>query len=266
MAPPGARTGVGLSQPARAVRADGARVRFAAAAAAGGGARSVAAAATATAQPARAQVAARGPPAEPGRPAAFGRQSTMGLSLWGIPSHSCRATGCAAAHARGWDDRAASIAARARGQVPRRHGLRPLSARVALARRAQLPGLQVRKAWVLGRERQTLQSAACEQHVSVTAGSVLHGSHLGLRTSFLGGCLLATHDFGISARQLCCSSGCAAPRRPGCWCAAAPGVGRPRARSSRPPWSRTRDLGPLSRQGLELVRMVARASAGREAD
>src|SRR5436305_8095083 len=88
MAPPGARTGVGLSQPARAVRADGARVRFAAAAAAGGGARSVAAAATATAQPARAQVAARGLPAEPGRPAAFGRQSTMGLSLWGIWSLS----------------------------------------------------------------------------------------------------------------------------------------------------------------------------------
>src|SRR4051794_20241427 len=88
MAPPGARTGVGLSQPARAVRADGARVRLAMAAAAGGGARSAAAAATATAQPARAQVAAREPPAEPGRPAAFGRQSTMGLSLWGIWSLS----------------------------------------------------------------------------------------------------------------------------------------------------------------------------------
>src|SRR4051812_48282621 len=84
MAPLGARTGVGLSQPARAVRAGGARVRLAVAAAAGGGARSAAAAATATAQPARAQVAAREPPTEPGRPAAFGPQSTMGLGLWGF--------------------------------------------------------------------------------------------------------------------------------------------------------------------------------------
>src|SRR3954454_14383990 len=88
MAPPGGRTGVGLSPTARALRADGARVRLAVAAAAGGGARSGAAAATATAQPARAPVAAREPPAEPGRPAAFGRQSTMGLSLWGIWSLS----------------------------------------------------------------------------------------------------------------------------------------------------------------------------------
>src|SRR3954447_15819406 len=88
MAPPGARTGVGLSQPARAARADGARVRLAVAAAAGAGARSAAAAATATAQPPRAPVHARGPRAEPGRPAAFGRQSTMGLSLWGIWSLS----------------------------------------------------------------------------------------------------------------------------------------------------------------------------------
>src|SRR3954454_19391403 len=88
MAPPGARARVGLSQRARAVRADGARVSLAVAAAAGGGARSAAAAATATAQPARAQGAAREPPIEPGRPAAFGRQSTMGLSLWGIWSLS----------------------------------------------------------------------------------------------------------------------------------------------------------------------------------
>src|SRR4051795_12514511 len=41
------------------------------------------------------------------------------------------------------------------------------------------------KAWELGRERLTLQCAACERQVSVTAGTVLHGSHLGLRTWFL---------------------------------------------------------------------------------
>src|SRR5689334_8505561 len=53
----------------------------------------------------------------------------------------------------------------------------------------------------LGRERLTLQCAACERQVSVTAGTVLHGSHLGLRTWFLAAWLMATHANGISARQ-----------------------------------------------------------------
>ncbi len=58
------------------------------------------------------------------------------------------------------------------------------------------------KAWELGRERLTLQCAACERQVSVTAGTVLHGSHLGLRTWFLAAWLVATHRNGMSARQL----------------------------------------------------------------
>ncbi len=58
------------------------------------------------------------------------------------------------------------------------------------------------EAWELGRERPTLQCAACERQVSVTAGTVLHGSHLGLRTWFLAAWLMATHTNGISARQL----------------------------------------------------------------
>src|SRR3954452_21594905 len=58
------------------------------------------------------------------------------------------------------------------------------------------------KGWELGRERLTLQCAACERQVSVTAGTVLHGSHLPLRTWFLAAWLMATHKNGISARQL----------------------------------------------------------------
>jgi hypothetical protein len=57
-------------------------------------------------------------------------------------------------------------------------------------------------AWELGRERLTLQCAACERQVSVTAGTVLHGSHLPLRTWFLAAWLVATHRNGMSARQL----------------------------------------------------------------
>jgi hypothetical protein len=58
------------------------------------------------------------------------------------------------------------------------------------------------EAWELGRERLTLQCAACERQVSVTAGTVPHGSHLGLRTWFLAAWLVATHKNGMSARQL----------------------------------------------------------------
>src|SRR4051794_13648354 len=58
------------------------------------------------------------------------------------------------------------------------------------------------KGWELARERLTLQCAACERQVSVTAGTVLHGSHLSLRTWFLAAWLMATHANGISARRL----------------------------------------------------------------
>src|SRR3954453_16804574 len=58
------------------------------------------------------------------------------------------------------------------------------------------------EAWELGRERLTLQGAACERQVSVTAGTALHGSHLPLRAWFLAAWLAATHKNGMSARQL----------------------------------------------------------------
>src|SRR4051794_8748736 len=58
------------------------------------------------------------------------------------------------------------------------------------------------EAWELGRERLTLQCAACERQVSVTAGTVLHGSHLPLKLWFLAAWLVAAHRNGMSARQL----------------------------------------------------------------
>jgi hypothetical protein len=58
------------------------------------------------------------------------------------------------------------------------------------------------QAWELGRARLTVQCARCERQVSVTAGTLLHRSHLPLRTWFLAAWLMATHKNGISARQL----------------------------------------------------------------
>src|SRR4051794_32770432 len=58
------------------------------------------------------------------------------------------------------------------------------------------------EAWELGRERLTLQCAACERQVSVTAGTALHGSHLPLRAWLLAAWLVATHKNGMSAPQL----------------------------------------------------------------
>src|SRR4051794_4194210 len=79
-------------------------------------------------------------------------------------------------------------------------------ARWLLARRwpdgSRCPACGQGEAWELGRGRLPLQCAACERRVSVTAGTVLHGSHLPLRTWFLAAWLVATHRNGMSARQL----------------------------------------------------------------
>ncbi len=64
------------------------------------------------------------------------------------------------------------------------------------------PGCGHAKGWELGRERLTLQCAACERQVSVTASTVMHRSHLPLKLWFLAAWLVATHKNGISARQL----------------------------------------------------------------
>jgi transposase-like protein len=58
------------------------------------------------------------------------------------------------------------------------------------------------QAWELRRGRLTVQCARCERQVSVTAGTLLHRSHLPLKTWFLAAWLMATHKNGISARQL----------------------------------------------------------------
>ena len=58
------------------------------------------------------------------------------------------------------------------------------------------------RAWELRRGLRVRQCAACERQVSVTAGTVMHRSHLPLRTWFLAAWLMATHRNGISARQL----------------------------------------------------------------
>ena len=56
--------------------------------------------------------------------------------------------------------------------------------------------------WRLGRKVLTLQCRACRRETSVTAGTVLHRSHLPLKLWFLAAWLVATHRNGISARQL----------------------------------------------------------------
>jgi hypothetical protein len=64
------------------------------------------------------------------------------------------------------------------------------------------PGCGHDRAWELSRGLLVRQCAACQRQVSVTAGTVMHRSHLPLRTWFLAAWLMATHKNGISARQL----------------------------------------------------------------
>src|SRR5689334_23678937 len=64
------------------------------------------------------------------------------------------------------------------------------------------PGCGHGKGWELGRGTLLVGCARCRRQTSVTAGTVLHRSHLPLRTWFLAAWLVATHRNGMSARQL----------------------------------------------------------------
>src|SRR3954471_23938497 len=64
------------------------------------------------------------------------------------------------------------------------------------------PGCGHDKAWELGRGTLLVECARCHRQTSVTAGTVLHRSHLPLKLWFLAAWLVATHRNGISARQL----------------------------------------------------------------
>src|SRR4051812_11735477 len=64
------------------------------------------------------------------------------------------------------------------------------------------PGCGHDKAWELGRGTLLVECARCHRQTSVTAGTVLHRSHLPLKLWFLAAWLVATHKNGMSARQL----------------------------------------------------------------
>ena len=63
------------------------------------------------------------------------------------------------------------------------------------------PACGGRKGWALDRGP-TWECAACRRQTSVTAGTIMHRSHLPLKTWFLAAHGAATHSGGISALQL----------------------------------------------------------------
>jgi hypothetical protein len=64
------------------------------------------------------------------------------------------------------------------------------------------PGCGHDKGWELDRGTLLIECARCHRQTSVTAGTILHRSHLPLRLWFLAAWLVATPRNGISARQL----------------------------------------------------------------
>ena len=64
------------------------------------------------------------------------------------------------------------------------------------------PACSGSKAWELETKRFTFECAACGRQTSVTAGTVMHRTHLPLLTWFLAIYAIASHSNGISALQL----------------------------------------------------------------
>ena len=58
------------------------------------------------------------------------------------------------------------------------------------------------KGWELKGKRFTWECAGCGKQTSVTAGTVMHRSHLSLRTWFVAAHIVTSHSNGISALQL----------------------------------------------------------------
>ena len=71
-----------------------------------------------------------------------------------------------------------------------------------LAGRLRLPGCGSKRAWRLEAKPWTWECADCGRQTSATAGTIMHGTHLPLRTWFIAAHLVATHSNGISALQL----------------------------------------------------------------
>jgi predicted RNA-binding Zn-ribbon protein involved in translation (DUF1610 family) len=64
------------------------------------------------------------------------------------------------------------------------------------------PACGSKRAWRLESKDWTWECADCGRQTSATAGTIMHGTHLPLRTWFLAAHLVATHSNGISALQL----------------------------------------------------------------
>ena len=64
------------------------------------------------------------------------------------------------------------------------------------------PGCGSKRAWRLEAKPWTWECADCGRQTSATAGTIMHGTHLPMRTWFLAAHLVATHSNGISALQL----------------------------------------------------------------
>ena len=64
------------------------------------------------------------------------------------------------------------------------------------------PACSGRKGWKLEAKPWTWECAGCGRQTSATAGTIMHRTHLPLRTWFLAAHLVTTHSNGISALQL----------------------------------------------------------------
>ena len=58
------------------------------------------------------------------------------------------------------------------------------------------------RGWELKRRRASWECAACGKETSVSAGTIMHRSHLPLKTWFMAAHIVTSHSNGISALQL----------------------------------------------------------------
>jgi hypothetical protein len=116
------------------------------------------------------------------------------------------ATGCVFLHCSGMPARWKSDRPMSRQEFEARFPDDAACARYLVERRWPdgfvCPVCMACKGWALNHDRPTWECAGCRRQTSVTAGTVMHGSHLPLRTWFMAAHIVASHSNGISAIQV----------------------------------------------------------------
>ena len=105
-------------------------------------------------------------------------------------------------HAQPLEIRPPDVPRRLRGAFPDEASCARQIAAKRCPTASSAPSAADARGWGLKRRRSSWECTACGKETSVTAGTIMHRSHLPLKTWFMAVHIVTSHSSGISALQL----------------------------------------------------------------